>query len=161
MSVNSPPSIDGGSASSIARATRVELPALRPRKGRERVGERVSDRRMIDDVADRRVRRVTGGLPARVQFGNTSTRTSSRSWPGDDDVLRQVAEVRQQRRPQRADVDPRAGRELEVFGDASLEREAERGVARIDESDGVAHHVEPVRVERGLRERADRASSLA
>ena len=71
----------------------------------------------------------------------------------DHDVLNHVAEMCEQRRAERPDPDPGAGRQLEVLRKPSAENEASREVRRIDRLDGVAHRIEPVLVKGRVRQR--------
>ena len=109
-------------------------------RARERV-ERSRESRATAGCASIVARRSVGA-PASARhvarFGKISAVTSSRSWPGDHDVLREIAELREQPRAQRADADPGAGRELEVLGEPSVESEALRRIVGIDEAQRVA-----------------------
>ena len=75
--------------------------------------------------------RVRGGEPpAGVEIREDQRADLVAVGAGDDDVARIRRELRQQARAQRADIDPGAGRELEVLGDAAVEQQALARIAR-------------------------------
>ena len=93
--------------------------------------------------------------------GTASMPTASRSVPGNHGVAQIRREVRDDPRAQRADVDPRAGRQLEVLAEPAVEEKPASTSSGIDEADGVADAVVAFLVEcRGACARP-RASSRA
>ena len=67
---------------------------------------------------------------------------------GDDDVLRQRRQRGNTGDTQRADADPGAGIELEIFGDAAVEKQPALGALGIGKSDGIADQIKALGVER-------------
>ena len=122
LSVISRASIDGGSSSSIARATNVELPVLLAASAVERLLKRRSH--APGAPAPRRPAAVACGRPPARGTPARSERSARHEVAvgrGDHDVLREPAGRGENPRPQRADADPGAGRELEVLGEPAVE----------------------------------------
>src|SRR5216683_6144000 len=67
---------------------------------------------------------------------------------GYDDVLRQRRQRGDPGDAQRADADPGAGIELEILGDAAVEKQSKLRAIRIGEGHGIADPIESVGVER-------------
>ena len=67
---------------------------------------------------------------------------------GDHDILRQRRQRGDAGDAQRADADPGAGIELEIFGDAAVEEQSEFGPRRIGKGHGIADQIEAFGIER-------------
>ena len=78
---------------------------------------------------------------------------------GQNHVAHERRALGDERRAQRPDADPGAGRELEVLGQAPVEQKALRGVGRVGELQRVADLVEAFLVEGFRGERQARANS--
>ena len=151
LSVISPLSIDGGSASSVrARDAAGAAGAFAPQPVDERLEERAHRRR-------RAAPRPAGAVgEARRACGTRRPRkdqqpTSSRSAPVITASCTHGAPAAMIARAQRTDADEGAGRQLEVFGDAAVEHQALARVGR-DRSSAPRR-----RCSRSLRRRSARA----
>ena len=71
---------------------------------------------------------------------------------GDHRILDQRVAGGDQLDADRAGVDPGAGRELEILGDAAIENDALRRIVGIGELDRVADPIEVLLIEGGLRQ---------
>src|ERR1700683_539435 len=161
LSVISPMSSDGNSASRMARQMRLDVPLLAcskvssNRANSARTAGSASKEAMAASAAGRGGtiggeigRQLAAGIGiGKHQCGNVVTVRA-----GQHHVAHQRREMGDESPAQRADADPGPGRELEIFGEAAVEQQAFGRIGRIGELDRVADLVKALVVERVSRE---------
>ena len=99
--------------------------AARLREGFEQLRELIAHARVGNDSRRRCIRGQIGRqFAARFDVGNNQRGNVVAIRSGQNHITHQRRAMRDERRAQRPDADPRSGRELEILGDAPVEHQA-------------------------------------
>ena len=134
----------------MARQTRADVPrpgsASACKKPANAFFTRASSSTAAADASGAQIGRK---LSAGIDVGNDQSRDIVAIRSGQHDVAHERRAMRDQRHAQRSDADPGPGRELEILGNSSVEKQALGGIGGVLEPHRVADFVKSLLVEGG------------